>query len=91
MSMINSSAATDLAASAKTLNAPALSVASSEKVTAFNKLLYAGTPQGDVGVLSPPQMLVQQANILSTTVGVDLGAKIAGAVSQSVNKLANMT
>ncbi|AMO79803.1 MAG: type III secretion system inner rod subunit SctI [Enterobacterales bacterium] len=91
MSMINNVAAVDFAATSSTLNAPKLSEGSSEKISAFNQLLYAGTPQGDVGTLSPPQMLMQQATVLGTTVGVDLGAKIAGSVSQSVNKLANMT
>ncbi|WP_193771878.1 type III secretion system inner rod subunit SctI [Obesumbacterium proteus] len=91
MSMINNVAAVDFAATSSTLNAPKLSEGSSETISAFNQLLYAGTPQGDVGTLSPPQMLMQQATVLGTTVGVDLGAKIAGSVSQSVNKLANMT
>ncbi|WP_186381407.1 type III secretion system inner rod subunit SctI [Yersinia mollaretii] len=91
MSMINNVAAVDFSAMSSTLNAPKLSVASREKISAFNQLLYAGTPQGDVGSLSPSQMLMQQATTLGTTVSVDLGAKIAGAVSQSVNKLANMT
>jgi len=93
MNKINNVAVTDLAANIRAFGTPESNesnVASSEKVTAFNKLLYAGTPQGDVGALSPSQMLTQQANILSTTVGVDLSAKIAGSVSQSVNKLANM-
>lgn len=91
MSTINNVAAVDFAATSSALNAPKISEESSEKISAFNQLLYAGTPQGDVGTLSPPQMLMQQATVLGTTVGVDLGAKIAGSVSQSVNKLANMT
>jgi len=90
MNMINSTAASYLATNSGEIAASPLNSATSEKATAFNKLLYAGMPQGDVGALSPQQMLVRQAETLSTTVGVDLGAKIAGAVSQSVNKLANM-
>ena len=54
MSMINNVAAVDFAATSSTLNAPKLSEGSSEKISAFNQLLYAGTPQGDVGTLSPP-------------------------------------
>ncbi|MFI0488737.1 MAG: type III secretion system inner rod subunit SctI [Yersinia sp. (in: enterobacteria)] len=91
MNIINSTEVADLSANASRISPPELSVASSEKVTAFNKLLYAGTSQGDVGALAPQQMLMQQASMLSTAVGVDLGAKIAGSLSQSVNKLANMT
>ncbi|SCM50675.1 type III secretion system inner rod subunit SctI [Hafnia alvei] len=91
MSMINNAAAVDYAATSSAINAPKLSEASSEKISAFNQLLYAGTPPGDVGALSAPQMLMRQAATLGTTVGVDLRAKIAGSVSQSVNKLANMT
>lgn len=56
----------------------------------FSQLLQAGTPRGDVGTLSPEQMLLRQADTVAISVGVDLGAKVAGVVSQSVNKLANM-
>ena len=63
-----------------------------QAASAFRQLLFAGSPTGEqVSALSPAEMLLQQASTLNTTVGVDLGAKIAGAVSQSVNKLANMT
>ncbi|MFP1892470.1 type III secretion system inner rod subunit SctI [Lonsdalea quercina] len=91
MSILSSTAAIDSSAVYGTLHSSDADVPSSEKVSAFNKLLYAGTPQGDVGQLSPSQMLAQQATLMGTTVSVDLGAKVAGAVSQSVNKLANMT
>ncbi len=57
----------------------------------FKNMLYAGTASGAVETLSPEQMLQQQAKILTLSVGVDLGAKIAGSAAQTVNKLANMT
>lgn len=57
----------------------------------FKNMLYAGTASGAVESLSPEQMLQQQAKILTLSVGVDLGAKIAGSAAQTVNKLANMT
>ncbi|MGP6457511.1 type III secretion system inner rod subunit SctI [Enterobacter ludwigii] len=72
-------------------SATAVPAPDGEQIAAFNKLLLAGTPQGNVGSLTPSQMLVQQVTTLGATVGVDLGAKVAGAVSQSINKLANMT
>lgn len=91
MSMISSTAAIDSITATDIVNTSDFSTIRSEKVAVFNKLLYGGTDQGDVGTLSPTQMLAQQATLMGTTVGVDLGAKIAGAVAQSVNKLANMT
>lgn len=91
MSAINSVTAMDVASMAAAPSATAVPAPDGEQIYAFNKLLFAGTPQGDVGSLTPSQMLVQQATTLGATVGVDLGAKVAGAVSQSVNKLANMT
>ncbi|MFT8211844.1 MAG: type III secretion system inner rod subunit SctI [Symbiopectobacterium sp.] len=57
----------------------------------FKNMLYAGTVSGAVETLSPDQMLQQQAKILTLSVGVDLGAKVAGSAAQTVNKLANMT
>ncbi|WP_253376715.1 type III secretion system inner rod subunit SctI [unidentified bacterial endosymbiont] len=56
----------------------------SDHAVLFNKLL-AGSHH------NPVQMLTRQAEIMSATVEVELGAKIAGAVSQSVNKLASMS
>ncbi|MGL5698968.1 MAG: type III secretion system inner rod subunit SctI [Kluyvera sp.] len=91
MTMINSVNAVDVATMAANPSPSESYAPTDDKINEFNKLLFAGTPQGGVGNLSPTQMLVQQATTLGTTVGVDLGAKIAGAVSQSVNKLANMT
>lgn len=57
----------------------------------FSQLLHAGASHQDVGTLSPEQMLLRQADTMTFTIGVDLGAKVAGSVSQAVNKLANMT
>lgn len=91
MSAINSVTAMDVATMAVAPSATTVSVPDGEQIGVFSKLLFAGTQQGDVGSLTPSQMLVQQATTLGATVGVDLGAKVAGAVSQSVNKLANMT
>ena len=91
MSAINSVTAMDVASMAAAPSATAVPALDGEQIYAFNKLLFAGTPQGGVGSLTPSQMLMQQATTLVATVGVDLGAKVAGAVSQSVNKLANMT
>lgn len=91
MSAINSVTAMDIASMAAAPSATAVPAPDGEQISAFHKLLFAGTPQGDVGSLTPSHMLVQQATMLGATVGVDLGAKVAGAVSQSVNKLANMT
>lgn len=56
-----------------------------DQASAFHQLLYAGT-----SMTSPDQMLVKQLDTLNMAVGVDLGAKIAGSVSQSINKLVNM-
>lgn len=91
MSVINSVTKMDFAFMPAAPSTTAIPAPDSEQTGAFNKLMFAGTPQGDVGSLTPSQMLVQQATTLGTIVGVDLGAKVAGAVSQSVNKLANMT
>ncbi|MBG6245246.1 EscI/YscI/HrpB family type III secretion system inner rod protein [Candidatus Symbiopectobacterium sp. 'North America'] len=63
----------------------------SQAAQTFKNVLYAGTASGAVETLSPEQMLQQQAKILTLSVGVDLGAKIAGSAAQTVNKLANMT
>lgn len=90
MSVINSVTAMDVATMAAAPSTTTVPAPDGAQITAFNKLLFAGTPQGDVGNLTPSQMLVQQATTLGATVGVDLGAKMAGAVSQSVNKLVNM-
>lgn len=91
MSMINSVTPTmDVATG---IVAPATSTQQgqgSDSISAFNKLLFAGTPQGDVRNLPPSQMLVQQAVTTLGVTSVDLGAKVAGVLSQSVNKLANM-
>lgn len=91
MSVINSVTAVNAATMSAAPPATAVSAPDNGQIAAFNNLLFTGTPQGDAGSLTPSQMLVQQATILGATVGVDLGAKVAGAVSQSVNKLANMT
>lgn len=91
MSVINNVTAVDVATMTAALPATAVPAPDGGQVSAFNKLLFAGTPQGDAGSLTPSQMLVQQARTLEATVGADLGAKVAGAVSQSINKLANMT
>lgn len=91
MSVTNKVTAMDVATMAAVPSATVVPVPDGEQIATFNQLLFAGTPKGDVGSLTPSQMLVQQATILGATVGVDLGAKVAGAVSQSVNKLANMT
>ncbi len=91
MSTINSVTAVDVSTMAGAHAAPELHAPSGDHITMFNKLLFAGAPHTDVGSLSPSEMLLQQATTLGATVGVDLGAKVAGAVSQSVNKLANMT
>ena len=58
-------------------------------------------PQADrfhrllLGVLSAPsspqEMLTRQMDTMGLTVGVDLCAKLSGSVSQSINKLVNMT
>lgn len=69
---------------------PTLENSSSDQIATFSQLLHAGVPDTDPGVLSPQQMLVRQADTLGMTVGVDLSAKVAGAVSQSINKLVNM-
>lgn len=61
--------------------------ADADQAETFKRLLYAGVPSS----LSPEQMLSQQAGIMSTTVGIDLSAKVVGALSQSVNKLTSMT
>lgn len=63
----------------------------SDKAQTFTNMLYADTASGAVRTLSPEQMLQQQAKILTLSVGVDLGAKVAGSAAQTVNKLANMT
>ncbi|MBJ9048909.1 type III secretion system inner rod subunit SctI [Citrobacter braakii] len=91
MSVINSVTAMNVATMDATPSTTAVPTADGEQIAVFNKLLFAGMQQGDLGNLTPSQMLVQLATTLGTTVGVDLGAKVAGAVSQSVNKLANMT
>lgn len=91
MSVINSVTAMDVATLAAAPSATAVPAPDGEQIAAFNKLLFAGSPQGGVGSVTPSQMLVQQATTLGTAVCVDLGAKMAGAVSQSVNKLVNMT
>lgn len=91
MSVINSVTSMNVATMAAAPSATAVPTPDGEQIAAFNKLLFAGTPQGDLGNLTPSQMLVQLATTVGTTVGVDLGAKVVGVVSQSVNKLANMT
>lgn len=91
MSMINSLNTMHAATMAAAPSQPAIQAPKGDQATMFNKLLFAGTPQGDVDVLTPAQMLTQQVSIMGAVTGVDLGAKVAGAVSQSVNKLANMT
>lgn len=91
MSVINSVNAMDIVTMAATQSANAVPAPHDEQISAFNKFLFAGIQQGDVGSLTPPQMLVRQATILGATVGIDFGAKVAGSVSQAVNKLANMT
>lgn len=40
---------------------------------------------------SPQEMLTRQMDTAGLTVGVDLCAKLSGSVSQSINKLVNMT
>ncbi|WP_342322895.1 type III secretion system inner rod subunit SctI [Kosakonia sp. BYX6] len=54
----------------------------------FSALLQADLPSGAV---SPQEMLTRQLNTVGLTVGVDLCAKLTGSVSQSINKLVNMT
>lgn len=69
----------------------AMDAPDSQAAQTFKQMLYAGTVSGAVETLSPEQMLQQQAKILTLSVGVDLGAKVAGSAAQTVNKLANMT
>ncbi|QZN95369.1 type III secretion system inner rod subunit SctI [Symbiopectobacterium purcellii] len=63
----------------------------SQAAQTFKQMLNGGAVSGAVETLSPEQMLQQQAKILTLSVGVDLGAKVAGSAAQTVNKLANMT
>lgn len=58
-----------------------------DAATAFGQLLYGVAPAAS---LSPHDMLVRQAEIFGVTSGIDLGAKVAGSVAQSINKLVNM-
>ncbi|BAE74569.1 Type III secretion needle MxiH like protein [Sodalis glossinidius str. 'morsitans'] len=60
---------------------------SPDAAAAFSQLLYGAAP---VTSLSPHDMLVRQAAIFGVTSGIDLGAKVAGSVAQSINKLVNM-
>lgn len=90
MSVINNVTAMEVATMTDAPSTTAVPTPDEQRVAAFNELLFAGTPQGDVGSLTLSQMLVQQVTTLGTTVGVDLGAKVAGVISQSFNKLANM-
>lgn len=69
----------------------AMDAPDSQAAQTFKQMLYGGTVSGAVETLSPEQMLQQQSKILTLSVGVDLGAKIAGSAAQTVNKLANMT
>ncbi|MGX8940122.1 type III secretion system inner rod subunit SctI [Symbiopectobacterium sp. Eva_TO] len=69
----------------------AMDASDSQAAQTFKNMLYAGTASGAAETLSPEQMLQRQAKILTLSVGVDLGAKIAGSAAQTVNKLANMT
>lgn len=57
----------------------------SGRIVAFDRLL------NDPEHLSPQAMLLKQADVMASVVTVDLTAKVAGAFSQSVNKLTNMT
>lgn len=55
----------------------------------FTRLLQG---QGNHDINSDPQQaLMMQASNMALTVSVDVGAKTAGVISQSINKLANMT
>lgn len=44
----------------------------------------------DTSRLEPVAMLQQQTEIMQTTVGADLGAKVAGGLAQAINKLVSM-
>nr|AFH88809.1 putative type III secretion system protein SsaI [Candidatus Sodalis melophagi] len=61
--------------------------ASVDAAAAFSQLLYGVAP---LGALSPHDMLVRQVAIFGMTSSIDLGAKIAGSMAQSINKLVNM-
>lgn len=62
-----------------------------DQVDKFNQLIFAGTPSGEAIAISPEEALSTQIAMTKLTVGVDLGAKVAGTTSQSFNKLTNMT
>lgn len=64
---------------------------SPQQAALFSQLLKGYSPSDAAGNLSPQDMLTRQINTVNLTVGVDLCAKLTGSVSQSINKLVNMT
>lgn len=61
-----------------------------QQAETFDKLLRSGSPSGNPRELSPQEMLIRQIDMVWLTVSIDLGAKLAGSVSQSINKLVSM-
>lgn len=92
MTLMNISQKASLGEDSNSIDAvSAIESPDSHSAQAFKNMLYAGTASGAVNTLSPEQMLQQQAKIMTLSVSVDLGAKVAGSAAQTVNKLANMT
>lgn len=82
---------TTMTDSAATTSIPSPSTEPSpQQATTFAQLLYAGSPSSNPVNLSSQDMLSQQVNVAGMTVGVDLDAKVAGSVSQTINKLVSM-
>lgn len=57
----------------------------------IDKAMKPQLPAADSLSISPEQMLTAQQNLMQPVVQVDVAAKIGGSVSQSINKLVNMS